>query len=114
MRIRHSPLNLGVAVISVLAAGALALLLALTVLFSLGCASSRPPRVETVEVLVPVTVPPPEIELPPEPERETLTADETDTLEYIRAMVRDLLNAWAHIEELRWLIETQNEATQPD
>ena len=114
MGTRYRFLNLGVAVISVLTAGALALLLALTVLMSMGCSSSRPPLVEIVEVMVPVLVPPPPIELPPSPARETMTEDEENETAYIRAMVRDLLRSWAYIEELRWLIETHNEATQPD
>ena len=89
------------------------LLLGAAVALSVGCASSRPPtKVEVVEVKIPVVIPPPEIELPPMPKWESPNADPEDSREYIRAMVRDLLNAWAHIEELRWLIETTNEATR--
>ena len=114
MGTRYRFLNLGVAVISILASAALVLALMLAVLMNMGCASSKPPRVETVEVFVPVIVPPPPIELPPAPERETMTESEENVTQYIRAMVRDLLRAWAYIEELTWLIETQNEATRND
>jgi hypothetical protein len=114
MATRYRFLNLGVAVISILGTAGLVLALMLAVLASMGCASSKPPRIETVEVMVPVVVPPPPIELPPPPARETLTESEENATQYIRVMVRDLLRAWAHIEELTWLIETHNEATQPD
>lgn len=76
-----------------------------------GCKSCEPEVIyETKEVQVVVQVPPPPIELPDKPTWETETADESEYLEYLRCVGRDLLNAWAYIADLEWRIESHNEA----
>ena len=79
--------------------------------FLTGCSTCKPEMVyESVEVKVPVLVPPPPIELPATPEWESGVADEDDYLEYIRAVAKDLLAAWAHIADLEWRIVSHNTA----
>jgi len=99
----RSSKNLAVFVISIL--GTMALLLVLC-----SCASTPEVQYQTVKVLVPVVVAPPPLLVPPAPVRESLIENESDWLNYLRAMTRDLLNAWAHIELLHSRIEDYNAA----
>jgi hypothetical protein len=86
-----------------------AVLMALNVLW--GCTTTKT-RVEVQEVKVPVYVPPPPIVIPTEPEWEVYQ-NETDWIEQLRIITRDLIRAWAYIEELQWTIEVHNEAITP-
>jgi len=99
----RSSKNLAVFVISMLATMALLLVLC-------SCASTPEVQYQTVKVLVPVVVAPPPLLVPPAPVRESLIENESDWLNYLRAMTRDLLNAWAHIELLHSRIEDYNAA----
>jgi len=102
---RRSFTNLSVFVISVLATIAFLLLLC-------SCASTPEVRYQTVEVIKPVAIPPPPLIIPKLVEIESLTADESDWLGYLRAMTRDLLNAWAWIKLVNDRIEQYNEAAE--
>ena len=95
--------NLATFVLSVLATMALLLVLC-------SCASTPEIRYETVEVLKPVAIAPAPLVVPGPPEIESLSADEEEWIEYLRAMVRDILSMWAHIELLHDRIEAYNEA----
>ena len=77
-----------------------------------GCASAPQIEYKTVEVKVPVVVPPPPLVIEPPPEIESLSADPNDWLEYLRAMTRDILNMWAYIELVTDRVEEYNAATQ--
>lgn len=94
-----------------LATFVLSLLITMAALLWLcGCSSTPTVEIRTVEVLKPVAVAPPPLMVPPAPEKETLLENESEWLEYLRAMVRDLLSAWAHIELLHYRIEAYNAA----
>jgi len=82
-------------------------------LAALGCGSTRPePQIIYKEVKVPVPIQGEPLPIPPAPEWETENLDpESEAwVESLRAIVRDLLRAWAHIEELRYLIDSHNGA----
>jgi hypothetical protein len=85
-------------------------LAALIIVLCTSCASTPEIRYQTVEVIKPVAVPPPPLTIPQLPETESLIADEADWLNYLRAMTRDLLNAWAWIELVNDRIEQYNKA----
>lgn len=85
------------------------IIVAIMLLALCGCCSTKTVY-EPVEVLVPVTVAPPPLPIPESVEKESLLADESDWQAYLKAMVRDLLRAWAHIELLEDRIKKYNEA----
>ena len=74
------------------------------------CASTPEIRYETIEVFKPVPIAPAPLVVPEPPEIESLSADEGSWIEYLRAMVRDILSMWAHIELLHDRIDGYNEA----
>lgn len=81
----------------------------LLLLVALGaCASNKVPEPQIV--YVPVYEPPPALPLPDAPEAKTCDADPADWREYLRAMIEDLLAAWAHIAELRHIIDSYNDS----
>ncbi len=94
-----------------LATFALSFLITVAALLCLcGCSSTPRTVYETIEVFKPVAIAPAPLVVPNLNEKETLSADESDWLNYLRVMVRDLLNAWAHIELVHDRIEAYNAA----
>ena len=75
---------------------------------SLGCASTQP--CDPIVVEVPVAVAAPGLPVPEVPEWQSPTADPSDVRAYVRALVHDILNAWAWGTEMKHTIEAYNEA----
>ena len=77
-----------------------------------GCSSTPQVRYETVEVIKPVAIPPPPLVIPDPPEIESLNADSSDWLGYLKAMTRDILNLWAWAELVVDRVEQYNQAAE--
>lgn len=77
-----------------------------------GCSSTPRTVYETVEVLTPVAIAPAPLVVENLGEKESLSANEEDWLNYLRAMTRDLLRAWAHIDLVHYKIDEYNKIAQ--